>query len=86
MYVKQNGQCPICLKKLSNPTLEDANRWETNIDHDHTCCPDYTTCGKCLRGLLCRDCNLLIGHAKDNIDTLKRAVEYLTNYKKKEGN
>jgi hypothetical protein len=86
LYLKQNGKCPICLKELSNPTLEDANRWESNIDHDHNCCPEETTCGKCIRGLLCRDCNLLIGHAKDDLDTLKRAVEYLTNSKKKEGN
>ena len=86
LYVQQEGKCPICLKELSNPTIEDATRWESNIDHDHNCCPTETTCGKCIRGLLCRDCNLLIGHAKDNLDTLKRAVEYLTNSQKKAGN
>ena len=85
IYLKQDGKCPLCLKALSNPTIEDAVRWESNIDHDHDCCPGDTTCGNCVRGLLCRDCNLMIGHAKDNLDTLKRAVEYLENTSKKVG-
>ena len=85
MYLKQDGKCPLCLKELSNPTIEDAVRWESNIDHDHSCCPGDTTCGNCVRGLLCRDCNLMIGHAKDNLDTLKRAVEYLETTSKKVG-
>ena len=85
LYLEQNGQCPLCLKELSNPTLEDAIRWESNIDHNHACCPSDTTCGKCIRGLLCRDCNLMIGHAKDNLETLKKAVEYLERTNKKVG-
>lgn len=49
-----------------------------NIDHDHSCCPkNKRSCGKCVRGVLCRDCNLGIGHFKDDIDLLKRAIKYL---------
>jgi hypothetical protein len=33
------------------------------IDHDHACCPsEKRSCGKCIRGLLCRSCNTSLGH------------------------
>jgi hypothetical protein len=32
------------------------------VDHDHACCPDEKqSCGKCIRGLLCLDCNTTLG-------------------------
>ena len=39
------------------------------IDHDHV--TDK------IRGLLCRDCNLMLGHAQDNPDILREAANYL---------
>lgn len=65
----QRGACAIC-----RVTPE---KWET--DHDHSCCPAKTkACGRCVRGLLCRVCNSLLGFAKDDINRLARAVDYLT--------
>jgi RNase P subunit RPR2 len=29
------------------------------------------------RGLICRHCNLILGHAKDNIVTLQNSINYL---------
>lgn len=31
------------------------------VDHDHKCCSGVGSCGKCIRGLLCRKCNRLLG-------------------------
>jgi arginine decarboxylase-like protein len=39
------------------------------IDHDHK--TDK------IRGLLCNDCNLLLGHAKDAIHVLQEAIRYI---------
>ena len=39
------------------------------VDHDHET-------GQ-IRGLLCHSCNLILGHAKDNLQILKRAHTYL---------
>ena len=52
------------------------------IDHDHSCCPGSTSCGKCVRGVLCGECNLMIGLGKDRQDILVSASEYLIKYKK----
>lgn len=31
------------------------------VDHDHKCCPGQYSCGKCIIGLLCRNCNAMLG-------------------------
>lgn len=47
------------------------------IDHDHACCPGIGSCGECVRGLLCHDCNILLGMAKDSADRLDQVKKYL---------
>lgn len=46
----------------------------TRLDQDHC----HST-GK-LRGLICRSCNLVLGHAKDSPEILTEAIEYLARY------
>lgn len=48
-----------------------------HIDHDHSCCPDDYTCGECYRGVLCRECNVVLGLIKDKVARLEALIEYL---------
>ena len=69
----QNGVCAICKKP-------EQNKKRLSIDHDHRCCNGAFSCGKCIRGLLCSNCNTFLGNAKDSIDTLQNAITYLKNF------
>lgn len=71
LLAKQGGVCAICGVV---PILDERLR----VDHDHACCPARSrSCGKCVRGLLCSLCNLMIGYANDDTRRLHRAIEYL---------
>lgn len=65
---KQGRRCAICKAEIGDSAF---------VDHDHECCPGTTACGKCVRGLLCRGCNTLLGNAQDSIPRLLAAAEYL---------
>ncbi len=68
----QDSRCAICKGKFWDEVSSP------HIDHDHACCNEQMrSCGKCIRGLLCRGCNQVLGCAKDNIETLKAATKYL---------
>ena len=72
MLASQNNQCQICGNELVKP----------RVDHDHKCCPDqYKTCGKCIRGIICDGCNLMLGKMKDSEEILAKAIEYLRSYR-----
>lgn len=47
------------------------------IDHDHSCCPGKKSCGNCVRGLLCAECNFIAGISKDNPEVLRNVAKYL---------
>jgi len=49
------------------------------VDHDHNCCPGASSCGKCVRGLLCWHCNAAAGLLGDAPDKISGLAEYLTN-------
>lgn len=70
-YIKilhsQNGVCAVC-KLIPKKFC---------VDHDHTCCPGKKSCGKCIRGLLCSNCNTAIGLLKENVNTLFEAINYI---------
>lgn len=51
-----------------------------HVDHDHTCCDYEGSCGACVRGLLCDDCNRGLGMFRDRSDALRNAASYVERY------
>ena len=64
----QDMPCEICGSELSKPF----------IDHDHSCCPGDTSCGDCVRGVLCQGCNLGLGAFRDDPARMTSAIQYLS--------
>lgn len=71
MIDSQDAKCAICA--TGNPGGTGA--W--CIDHDHSCCPGKKSCGKCVRALLCADCNKGIGLLRDDVDIIMAAAAYV---------
>lgn len=61
---RQGGACGICRDSLKPGP-------GTHIDHDHALGT------KAVRGLLCRACNLGLGHAREDVQVLRNASKYL---------
>lgn len=78
MLAAQNGRCAIC--DTDDPKGNRVSTW--TVDHDHTCCPGKTSCGRCVRGLLCNRCNRGIGMFGDDPVILESAAAYLRHYTK----
>ena len=62
LYLAQGGKCAIC------PRATGASR-RLSVDHDHK--------DGMVRGLLCRPCNDLLGHIRDDLETARKIVAYL---------
>lgn len=67
MLVTQDYRCAICRKKPE---------YNLNIDHDHSCCPGANSCGECVRGLLCLQCNATLAFC-ENTNWIMKARVYL---------
>ncbi|UGA46797.1 endonuclease VII domain-containing protein [Bradyrhizobium quebecense] len=59
----QGFVCAICAAEVPG------GRGDWHTDHCHS--------SGLVRGILCQHCNLMLGHARDNTDTLARAITYL---------
>jgi hypothetical protein len=79
---RQGNCCALC--KSPNPGGKGA--W--HIDHNHSCCSGRTSCGKCVRGLLCNGCNLGMGHLEKTLQAvgLDALVQYVNSAATKQHN
>ncbi len=68
LFSEQQSCCAICKRHQGEFKRRLA------VDHCHA--------SKEIRGLLCYDCNPMLGYAKDNEDRLLAAVSYLRKFKK----
>lgn len=67
LYEQQGGVCAICLQPETQ--TYKGTLIKLALDHDHGT-------GE-IRGLLCKSCNLAIGKFKENVEIVRRAVDYL---------
>lgn len=69
MLADQGGACAICGGQETATHKTTQLKRRLAIDHCHVT--------KKVRGILCTGCNTVLGNAKDNIDILLKAAEYL---------
>lgn len=75
LLARQGGLCAICGPVTGNRGA----RRDLSTDHDHKCCNGPTSCGRCVRGLLCSTCNTILGRWRDNPLVPLRMIQYLDN-------
>jgi hypothetical protein len=63
IYLLQEGVCAICRRATGRTR-------NLSVDHDHR--------NGLVRGLLCRPCNDLLGHLRDDPEAARRIAGYLT--------
>ena len=70
-YLTSCPQCSkVCYEKVEDiPEGVDGTNGPWQCDHDHKT--------KQFRGWLCHTCNRAIGQLQDDVENLKRAIEYL---------
>jgi hypothetical protein len=73
---EQGGRCAVC--RVPEPTGANAS-W--HIDHDRACCPASRSCGGCVRGLLCSNCNMGLGKFLDDPVRLRAAADYIERFR-----
>ena len=71
MLADQNGCCAICSEPILNFFV---------IDHNNKCCSQIYSCGKCVRALVCRQCNAGLGMFSDSPDVFRKAITYLEHH------
>lgn len=73
LYEFQGSLCAVCGPVTGNRGASKA----LSTDHDHKCCAGPTSCGECVRGLLCSTCNVILGRWRDSPEVALSLLSYL---------
>lgn len=79
MFKAQEGCCAICKRPEWRTTAKGALQMLA-VDHDHKCCPGRSSCGECVRALLCTDCNTAMGLMAENVNRMANMIAYVTEH------
>lgn len=75
-YPEENYKCPICFKMPEQIIPETNGKTSPFVlDHDHKT--------GAFRGWICNKCNSALGFFEDNINNVRRALNYLEDYEKR---
>lgn len=74
ILLSQGGVCGICRNAEARIDNRSGATFNLAVDHDHLCCPGDNSCGKCIRGLLCGNCNTKLGWFEG---VAKQATEWI---------
>jgi Recombination endonuclease VII len=69
MFEKQQNKCATCGKEETRKSSKSNEVTNLCLDHHHL--HDYN------RELLCHACNQVIGHSRENIETLEAIIKYI---------
>ena len=79
MFASQEGVCAVC--REPETSIINGKPQRLAVDHDLSCCPRGTLCGRCIRGLVCFRCNRAMGLMGDDPEKLLLAVQYLQSFR-----
>lgn len=77
----QAYRCAICGTDISGPRASAVDHdHQVSLNHSH---PARRGCPRCNRSVLCVGCNLVIGHAAEDPDRLRKVADYLERWHRK---
>lgn len=84
-YARQYGLSGAQISELFETERECGNsgcksKVSLHLDHDHSCCPGSIACGRCVRGWLCKSCNVALGLLKEDPDRATGLAEYVRSF------
>lgn len=74
MTEKQKGKCAICKQEQTRIHAKTGKLMPLFVDHDHVT--------GLVRGLLCQDCNFVLGRANDDPQRLAAMLNYILKHRK----